>query len=271
REAREGGAMGLHMFGALFLHAHDAQEIRDDAPAKRRLADALERMREIVYTTPFKPGHTPLAVVPNLAKILFHYYYEGEYDDCWALDVMDRARYFDRPADVPGVFSGGWYDPFAEDTTGQFAAMTRQNTTPQRLLIGPWNHGGMKGPDSTASGDVDFGEAARMGGERYNELRLRWFDRWLKGIENGVDDEPPARIFVMGGGTGRRTATGRLDHGGRWRDEREWPLARTRHVSYYLRSGGGLSPEPPGPSATEADPPASWTHDPEHPVPTIAA
>ena len=71
----------------------------------------------------------------------------------------------------------------------------------------------------------------------------------------------------MGGGDGRRNAKGRLNHGGRWRHERAWPLARTEYTKYYLRARGGFSIEPPGTD----DPPVSYTHDPEHPVPTISA
>ncbi len=53
---------------------------------------------------------------------------------------------------------------------------------------------------------------------------MRWFDRWLKGKETGIDKEPAVRIFVMGAN--------------RWRDEHEWPLARTRWTKYYLHSQG---------------------------------
>ena len=265
--AREGGAMALHMFGALFLHGHDSQELRDDPAARGEFMEAMESLRELVYATPFKPGHTPLRLVPNLEKVLFHYYCDGEYNDFWAQECCDQERYFHKAADIPGVFSGGWYDPFAFATTGQHVAMTKQNSTPQRLLMGPWIHGGIGREGPTYAGDVDFGADAGYGDDVYNELRLRWFDRWLKDVPNGVEEDAPVRIFMMGGGDGRRNKEGRLNHGGRWRDEKEWPLARTRHVQYYLRSGGGLSIEPPG----EDDPPASYTHDPENPVPTIAA
>jgi uncharacterized protein len=74
------------------------------------------------------------------------------------------------------------------------------------------------------------------------------------------------RIFVMGGGTGRKTAAGHLDHGGRWRTETEWPLARALATPYFLRSGGGLSREEPAAD----EPPARFVHDPSHPVPTLA-
>ena len=263
-EAREGGAMALHMFGALFLHAHDAQEIRDDPEAKRVIERAMERMRELVFETPFRPGQTPLRVVPNLEKTLFDYYYRGAYDDFWAQECCDQTRHFDRHADVPGTYSGGWFDPFASATTGYYAAMAARNRTPQRLVMGPWAHPTMRGPGSTWTGDVDFGPEAAWGDALYNAERLRWFDRWLRDAENGVEAEPPVRIFVMGGGDGGRTAEGKLRHGGRWRAEREWPLARARPTPYYLRADGLLSPEPP-----DDDPPASFAFDPTQPVPTI--
>ena len=120
---------------------------------------------------------------------------------------------------------------------------------------------------SPNSGDVDFGPEARFGNPVYNEHRLRWFDRWLKDVENGVESDPPVRLFVTGGGSGRRNGDGRLEHGGRWREESEWPPARTWTATYYLREGGGLTREMPA----EFDPGATFTHDPDSPVPTISA
>jgi len=263
--SREGGAMALHMFGALFLHAQDAQEVRDDPEGRQSIFGAMERMRELVWETPFKPGQTPLAPVPHLEEVLFNYYYRGAYDEWWAQQCNDMQRYFDKHADIPGAFSGGWYDPFSIATTTYFARMVEQNTTPQQLVMGPWNHQSMRGDGRTWVGEVDFGPAARWGFARFNADQERWFDRWLKNIDNGVEHEPPVRLFVMGGGDGRRNAEGRLNHGGEWRSEREWPLARTRQVEYFLRSGGVLSDDAP----IESDASATFTFDPEHPVPTV--
>jgi putative CocE/NonD family hydrolase len=264
-EAREGGAMSFQMFGALFNHARDANEIRDDPVAHRLLCDALEQMGELVLRTPFKPGQTPLRVVPNLEKTLFDYYYRGTYDEWWQRDCCDQERHWDRHADIPGVYSGGWYDAFAVATTKYYVTMARQNRTPQRLLMGPWNHGGIRGDSATWVGDVDFGPEAKWGDAVYNIHRLRWFDHWLKGVETGLEDDPPVRIFVMGGGDGRKTPEGKLNHGGAWRDEQEWPLARTRETTYYLHPDSLLSPEPSRPDAA----PVTYLFDPSNPVPTV--
>jgi putative CocE/NonD family hydrolase len=263
---REGGAMALHMFGAQFLHAHDAQELRDDPAARKLIHDSMHDLRAWVYRTPFKPGHSPLRVVPGLEQTLFNYYYRGAYDEWWAAEFNDYEAHFEKHADVPGVYSGGWYDPYAIATTTHFAKMAAQNRTPQRLLMGPWTHDSMR-QGLSWSGDVDFGDAARWGGDRFNEERLRWFDRWLKDLETGVEDDPPVRIFVMGGGDGHKTPDGKLFHGGHWRDEHEWPLTRAQATTFYLYHDGSLRSDSPPADA----PPLRYAYDPSHPVPTIAA
>ena len=78
-----------------------------------------------------------------------------------------------------------------------------------------------------------FGLHADMtlpGPSELNEEVLRWYDHWLKGIDTGIMDEPPIRIFVMGVN--------------RFRYENEWPLARTQWTKIYLRTFEGLSTEP---------------------------
>ena len=143
--------------------------------------------------------------------------------------------------------------------------MAAKNTAPQRLVIGPWSHVGMRG-DATFCHDVDFGPASVWGVQRYFEEQLEFFERWLPDDATGhPDGEAAVRIFVMGGGSGRRTAEGKLDHGGAWRDESEWPLARRVETSYYLHADGSLSTEPPAAGAE----PRRFTFDPAHPVPTI--
>ena len=263
-QVREGGAMQLHMFWALFLHAQDAQELRDDPGARQAMWEGFRNLRGLLQSMPFKPGQTPLALVPNLEKTLFDYYYRGAYDEYWHQECHNFERHFHRHADIPVFLTGGWYDPFASGMTRYFAAMAAKNNSPPRLVIGPWDHAAMRRGRSY-TGDVDFGADSVWGATRYFEEQLRHFDRWLKNAPNGVEDEPPIRIFVMGGGSGRKTAEGKLHHGGLWRTEREWPLARTRLMTCYLCSDGSLAQKPP----QESNASLSFDYDPAHPVPTI--
>jgi putative CocE/NonD family hydrolase len=73
------------------------------------------------------------------------------------------------------------------------------------------------------------------------------------------------RLFVMGGGDGRRDGDGRMRHGGRWRDEQEWPLARTAWSKWFLHPDGRLAEDAPADGAA----PSRYTFDPANPVPTI--
>lgn len=263
-QAREGGAMQLHMFWALFIHAQDAQDIADDPEKQEDVWSDLRRLRELFWATPFRRGQLSLRHVPTLEQALMDYYTRGTYDEFWASKSNDFTAYWDEHADIPCTFTTGWYDAFPHADTEYFAAMAERNSAPQRLIVGPWSHVGMRG-DATYTLDVDFGADSVWGVRRYFEEQLRYFDRWLKDEQTGVEDDPPVRLFVMGGGSGRRTALGKLDHGGRWRDEREWPLARTQERVLYLHADGRLAEERP---EGEAEP-RRYTYDPSHPVPTI--
>jgi uncharacterized protein len=101
-------------------------------------------------------------------------------------------------------------------------------------------------------------------GHFQRRLQVRWFDHWLKGIDNGIDREPPVRLFVMGGGDAHKTPEGKIFVGGYWRNEYEWPLTRAVISPYYLHAKGLLSPEKPGNETV-----ISFQSDPKHPVPTL--
>ncbi len=195
--------------------------------------------------------------------MLAHYTYDGVHNDWWGMEAMEQKTRWKRFADIPCVFSSGWYDPFVAEVSEQFQALSKQSKAPQRLILGPWNHTAMRGGGSFVV-EVDFGKSAAWGYGVYNAERLRWFDRWLKDIDTGVGRDPKVRYFVMGGGSGRRNAAGRLEHGGHWASAAAWPPP-AKATAWYLRTGGGLSTE--APKADEA--PVSWTHDPQNPVPTI--
>ena len=206
--------------------------------------------------------HLPLADHPLVAK--YAPYYQGwlehpTYDEFW--QGLDVSRGHERLS-VPSLNIGGWHDIFLKGTIGNFTGMRANAATPearagQHLLIGPWNHGGMR--VGNPIGEVDFGMRSTGAEVDVDGMHLRWYDRWLKGIDNGVDREPPVRIFVMGIN--------------QWRSEGEWPLARTDRQDWFLHSGGSanalkgdgsLSRQDPG-----AEPPDSYVYNPRNPTPTM--
>ncbi len=160
--------------------------------------------------------------------------------------------------DVPVLVVGGWYDSWGRSTTMTYEALSKSKKSPVKLIMGPWIHGRQT---AHSHGQVEFGEAAAF----QSDWRLRWYDRWLKKDLNGAENDPAVRIFVMGGGPAARNAEGNLVHGGQWRDEREWPLARARNTNYYLHTGGTLSTAAPAPTGGVT----AYDFDPRSPVPTI--
>ncbi len=263
-EAREGGAMALHMAAAIHNHALEAQEMRDNPEGVKAVVNTLRNMGEWLESTPWRRGETGLAAAPSLEETLFNYYQRGEYDEWWANENNDQEPYLDRHADIPVIVSGGWWDPFAAASTNLFAELRRRNNSPTRLVMGPWAHGGMRS-DASHEGDAEFGADTPWGMARFNHERGRWYDRWLKGHQNGVEHEPPVLIFVMGGGDGGKNADGRINHGGAWRAEQEWPIARAQQTPLYLHPDGILSNDQP----TTIDASVTYQFDPRNPVPTL--
>jgi putative CocE/NonD family hydrolase len=172
------------------------------------------------------------------------------------MSVVDHVADY---RDVPVLHLTGWYDSWTRQVTMNYEALSKAKSSPQRLTIGPWTHGAQ---GSNVAGEVEFTKDAAIDLAAY---RLRWYDRWMKDTRNGVDDDAPVMLYIMGTGDDRRSPAGRLMHGGYWRAEREWPLTRVRPSTYYLHRDGTLTPTPPA----EASSRTTFTFDPLHPVPTI--
>jgi predicted acyl esterase len=121
----------------------------------------------------------------------------------------------------------------------------------------PWCDG-----RQTCFGDAEFGPNTTIdswAGD-WRQYRLRHFDSAIRGTPN---PEPPVRVFVMGGGSGRRNAAGHLEHGGRRISLSDWPAPDAWPVAYHLHGDGLLSQTPSKASAA----PLSYDFDPTHPVP----
>lgn len=157
------------------------------------------------------------------APYIMPYQQHPEFDDHWRSKTIEGER-----ITVPAFLIGAWRDIFPEAMVRAYERIRG----PRRLLMGPWMH---EMPDLAGFAQVDY--LAEM---------TRWWDRWLKEADNGIQNDPPVVIYVQGQG---------------WRYEREWPIARTAHMTAHLSvSDSGLGALSTRPSAQareisyEADP-----------------
>jgi len=260
---RQGGAFEMKQVTWAFNQAKESPLAKADPIVRAGLEQ--ENLRDWFTRMPWKPGHSPVRWVPEYEDYLFEQWTRGTFDDYWRQLGIYAEGWHDRYADVPQVHMSSWYDAYVRTATENYVALSRRRRSPVRLIMGPWLHGDRSKP---YSGDVDFGPAATIDGnlaEHWRAFRLRWFDHWLKGVDNGVGREPAVRLFLMGGGSGRRNADGRMDHGGRWIVADDWPVPGAQPTPFHLHANGRLDPALP----TEAEASIAWDFDPADPVPTI--
>jgi len=166
----------------------------------------------------------------------------------------EQADFLSRLArvDIPVFHQSGWFDGDGIGTKLNYLRMKEYGHANQKLTIGPWGHTDTAG---RKIGDRDFGPGAVIDLQRDY---LRWFDYWLKGVENGIIKEPLVSVFVMG--------TNQWLHGD------TYPLPATRFTKLYLtssgkantsRGDGGLAFDEPANGA----PPDAYTYDPGDPTP----
>ncbi len=186
-------------------------------------------------------------------------YVTHERSDPW-WDRFDYVKDTDQ-FDVPALHVNSWFDVLARETLDLFNlfrtnAKSERGRDHQYIIMSPTTHcQSHRATEQTKVGRLDVGDARFD----YYGLYLRWFDYWLKGVENGVTDIPKLQIYVMG-----------RDE---WRGESEWPLARTQWTKYYLHSdgransrfgSGTLSTDAPG-----NEPPDEYVFDPGNSVPSV--
>jgi len=258
-----GNATGIHAMANGTSETPNGHAAAVRAASTPDAVAAIEQIgphvRDYVTMLPLRPGTTPLKFAPEYEAWLIEAMRHGDNDSFWkdsGVSVVDHLAEF---KDVPVHHVTGWYDSWAASVANlNYVELTKRKKSLQRLLIGPWTHGGQA---FSYSGIAEFGPEAAID---MNAVRLRWYDRWLKGMDNGVEEDAPVRIFVMGAGEAHKTPEGRLFVGGHWRDEREWPLARAVNTPYYVHADGSLSRARPASSQ-----PTTYRFDPADPVPTL--
>lgn len=155
-----------------------------------------------------------------------------------AIDGHERAS----TAKAPALLLGGWYDPFLPGMLRDYKALSQnKHARDTRLVIGPFSH----------AREIDWpGQAKPVLYRRASvEQVIAWYDQVL-GVGQRPTPQPRVRLYVMGPNF--------------WRDEQEWPLARTRYTKLYLQANGRLGKAAPDIYAAED----RFTYDPRTPTPT---
>lgn len=258
-----GNATGLRANPVGMEEAPTAHAAAVRAASRPEAVAAIEQIGphivDYLAMLPLRPGTTPLQFAPEYETYLIDAMRHGDNDSFWKDSGISVVDHLDDYKDIPAYHVTGWYDSWSGPVANlNYLELSKRKKSLQRLIIGPWTHAGQT---TSFSGIAEFGPDAAID---LNALRLRWYDRWLKGVANGIESEPPVRIFVMGSGEPYKTPEGRLYVGGRWRDEREWPPARAVNTPYYIHADGSLSTQRPSDS-----PPETYAFDPANPAPTL--
>jgi putative CocE/NonD family hydrolase len=223
----------------------------------RRQTEGAQAPKEWVKNLPLQDYALLKTPQPSALAPYFRDWLSHERDDAYWQQWRVSDHY--PRMTVMGLHAGGWHDLFLKGSiknyTGlQQGAATSEARVGQRLIVGPWAHA----PTSREGkiGDVVFGKAAVLD---HTATALKWFDYSLKGMNNEYSSGAPVRLFIMGDNV--------------WRDEQEFPLARTRYTKYYLHSTRGANSlngdgvlSTTSPAAERAD---GFDYDPQNPVPTI--
>lgn len=200
-----------------------------------------------VLTAPGLPAGGPLARLA--APFLRAWDEHGSRDDYW-VSLSPRSNV--GGISVPVFVTAGWFDVFGRGAVDSFVMLRSRGSTPRvrrltRLVVGPWTHGQFAGTYA----DVDFGPGSSARAVDLTGLQLRWFDHVVRGWDNGAEDEPAVRAFVMGADE--------------WREFDAWPPSTARPLELELRTDPAALTDRPQeePGRREV------VHDPSEPVPTV--
>ncbi len=223
-----GGAWDLSWLPWIWNNIAPDARVRGALPGARTGREARAEWKRLERKLPYR---LPVTDVPELrgpAPYYFDWLAHRPGEPWWDWSEI-RGRYGRVGAAVLNI--SGWHD----ETYGPEGAMTnflglvaaRRGEADARtqVILGPWVHGG-EGEDR--SGDRVFGPQARLG---YAREIVRFMDRYVRGIENGVERGPRVRAFVMGENV--------------WRTGDTLPLEGTRPVSLYFAGGGALARHAP--------------------------
>lgn len=215
-------SLGLSLWWSLFMAQALVSRKMLQGKASQAEVEAVSQALNNVQTL-YK--RMPLTNIPELegpGAFYREWLDHPDYDNYW--QSISPAEHYEQVL-VPALNIGGWYDLFQKATFENYLGMKERGGSQvarsnQRLIIGPWSHSISVG----AFPERDYGPTASAVAADLTGTQIRWFDHWVKGADNGVEQDKPVKIFVMGQD--------------QWREEEDWPLPDTQYRPYYLHSGG---------------------------------
>ena len=242
--AYENGAFCLQAnLGWAMQLAAETARLRGDAEAFQKLY-AASRQLPLADLIPARPD-----MLKDLAPDSFYHAWldHPEPDEYWS-NLSPKTHWTD--IDLPMLHIGGWFDPYLRGTLNLYREMANRSAQAQHLVVGPWAHL----PWGRRLGAIDYGADANS---FIDQLQIRWFDHFLKGIDSGLLEELPLRLFEMG------------SH--EWCCLDRWP--ETPLQPYYLETNGLASISDRGGTLTNHLTASSgfdtFVHDPWRPVPAL--
>lgn len=184
------------------------------------------------YNWPDVFRHLPVSEIPSAIgadSAQWQHMIQGWNSRQLHTDGSIAGRYGD--VAIPIFHITGWNDFVARHTLDVYegigGATAGGGKRPfQKLMVGSWRHDQFW-TTATVVGDEDFGPDSAMGSKRLLALSARWFDRWLKGIDNGVAKEKPVNLFLM--------------NANEWHQYDQWPPRRVTNQRWYFDSDGGAN------------------------------
>lgn len=258
---RQGGAYELKQLTWALKHARLSPPTRVDKARREALEQVdIRDWIDKVWTS----GNSPVSAAPEYERYVIEQWQHEFFDSFWKRPELHALGHHASFPDIPAVHMSSWFDPYARTATDNFHGLSQRGGAPVKLLIGPWLHGQRS---VTHAGDVDFGTRSTLDDNiapDHLTLRRDFFARYVRGDATPDWLAAPVTVFVMGGGSGRRNAQGRLEHGGEWLRTSDWPPTDAIAHRWYVTADRGLK--------TEVSPQVAaiqWRHDPADPVPTI--
>lgn len=243
---RHQGAYQLRFFAHQYTGQILDNQVSDENPVYRRAVEQeIPYFEEWLWRLPIRPGLSVFKYFPENEEWFFGTYTYSDYpgpNGWWLKRGFNIPAYYHEHADVATIYIGSWFDTYSLAQSRHYAEIARRKPeTPKRLFFHPLGH--TERVNRTWAGEVDFGQDVLWDFETF---RIKWYDRFVKGIDNNIVEETaPVTIFVMGGGDGRKNRDGRMNHGGYWRYEEAWPLPDAQFTSFYFHGDGTLSRQLP--------------------------